>query len=129
MNIGEAAKKTGLSAKMIRHYESQGLFRPAGRTAAGYRHYNQEDIEILEFIGRARALDFSLPQIAELLELRSNPKRASRDVKHTAEQHLSTVRFKIRQLKAMQKTLETMIAQCPGDDTPDCTILSALETR
>ncbi|ALS99325.1 Cu(I)-responsive transcriptional regulator [Lacimicrobium alkaliphilum] len=127
MNIGEAAQRTGLSNKMIRHYEAQGLFTPAGRSEAGYRLYSEHNIQVLCFIRQARRLDFSIPQIAGLLQLWHNPQRSSRDVKEMAEAHLAEVNQKLRELKSMKTTLESMIHACKGNDDPACAILSTLE--
>ncbi|RUO24377.1 Cu(I)-responsive transcriptional regulator [Aliidiomarina minuta] len=127
MNIGEVAQRTGLSSKMIRHYEAQGLFSPAGRSEAGYRLYNEHNIEQLCFIRQARLLDFSIPQIAELLQLWQNSNRSSREVKQVAEQHLHEVNNKLHELEAMKSTLQSMIEACKGDDDPACPILHSLE--
>ncbi|GGD58273.1 Cu(I)-responsive transcriptional regulator [Lacimicrobium alkaliphilum] len=127
MNIGEAAQRTGLSNKMIRHYEAQGLFTPAGRSEAGYRLYSEQNIQVLCFIRQARRLDFSIAQIAGLLQLWQNPQRSSRDVKEMAEAHLAEVDQKLRELKSMKTTLESMIKACKGNDDPACAILSKLE--
>lgn len=127
MNIGEAAQRTGLSSKMIRHYEAQGLFTPAGRSEAGYRLYNKHNIEQLCFIRQARLLDFSIPQIAGLLQLWQNPHRSSREVKQLAEQHLNEVNHKMRELESMKANLQSMIDACKGNDDPACPILHSLE--
>lgn len=126
MNIGEAAKRAGVSAKMIRHYEQIKLLQPAGRTAAGYRQYDEHNIEVLRFIRQARLLGFSIRQIDELLGLRQNPQRPSRAVKRVAQQHLQDVEHKMRELSAMQATLQRMITACPGDEGSNCAILEGL---
>ena len=128
MNIGEAAKKAGVSAKMIRHYEQIKLLQPAGRTAAGYRQYDEADIERLKFIRRARLLGFSIRQIDELLSLWQNPHRSSRAVKRVAQQHLQDVEHKMRELALMQATLQQMISACPGDEGSRCAILEQLSS-
>ncbi|MBM7456390.1 Cu+-exporting ATPase [Oceanisphaera litoralis] len=128
MNIGEAAKKAGVSAKMIRHYEQIKLLQPAGRTAAGYRQYDEHNIEQLSFIRQARLLGFSIRQIAALLGLWQNPQRSSRAVKQVAQQHLQDVEHKMRELAAMQATLQRMIAACPGDEGAACAILEQLSS-
>ena len=128
MNIGEAAKKAGVSAKMIRHYEQIKLLQPAGRTAAGYRQYDEADIERLKFIRRARLLGFSIRQIDELLSLWQNPQRSSRAVKRVAQQHLQDVEHKMRELALMQATLQKMISACPGDEGSSCAILEQLSS-
>lgn len=129
MNIGEAAKRTQLSNQMIRHYEAQGLFRPAGRSEAGYRLYNEANIEQLNFIRQARLLDFSIPQISELLQLWQRSDRSSREVKQLAEQHLNEVNSKLRKLESMKGTLQSLVAACKGNDDPACPILHSLENH
>lgn len=126
-NIGEAARRTGLSNKMIRHYEAQGLFTPAARSEAGYRLYNEHNIQLLCFIRQARRLDFSIPQIAGLLQLWQNPQRCSRDVKEMAEEHLAEVNQKLHELESMKATLQSMIQACQGNDDPGCAILNSLQ--
>ncbi|WP_375057437.1 Cu(I)-responsive transcriptional regulator [Zobellella sp. DQSA1] len=126
MNIGEAARRAGVSAKMIRHYEQSGLLKPAARTESGYRQYDRQSVEELKFIRQARLLGFSIRQIEDLLRLRQDPHRASRAVRELAEQHLAEVESKMRELAAMKTTLEQLIAACPGDDHPDCAILEQL---
>lgn len=128
MNIGEAAQRTGLSNKMIRHYEAQGLFTPAGRSEAGYRLYSEDNIQVLGFIRQARRLNFSISQIAGLLQLWQNPERSSRDVKEMAETHLAEVNQQLRELASMKSTLESMIRACKGNDDPCCAILNALQS-
>lgn len=129
MNIGEAAKLSGLSAKMIRHYEQIKLLKPAERTAAGYRQYDAQNIEVLTFIRQARLLGFSIAQIDELLGLWQDPERPSRAVKQVAQQHLHEVEHKMRELAAMQTTLQQMINACPGDEGSACAILEQLSRK
>ena len=129
MNIGEAAKSSGLSAKMIRHYEQIKLLKPAARTAAGYRQYDAQNIAVLTFIRQARVLGFSIAQIDELLSLWQDPERPSRAVKQVAQQHLHEVEHKMRELAAMQATLQQMISACPGDEGPACAILEQLSRK
>ncbi|PKM19452.1 MAG: Cu(I)-responsive transcriptional regulator [Gammaproteobacteria bacterium HGW-Gammaproteobacteria-15] len=126
MNIGQAAEATGLSAKMIRHYEQSGLLQPTQRSAAGYRQYQPKDIEILKFIRRARVLGFSLADIAGLLALWQNPQRSNTVVKQVAQQHLAEVEQKLQELHAMKQTLQQMIAQCAADGGAHCAILQHL---
>lgn len=126
MNIGQAASATGLSAKMIRHYEHSGLLRAAQRSTAGYRQYQSKDIEILKFIKRARLLGFPLADIAGLLALWQNPKRSNTVVKQVAQQHLQQVELKLQELQAMKRALQQTIAQCAGDGGADCAILQHL---
>ncbi len=128
MNIGEAAKRAGVSAKMIRHYEQIKLLPPVGRTAAGYRQYDERNIEQLRFIRQARLLGFSIRQIEELLSLWQDPQRPSRAVKRVAQQHLQEVEHKMRELAAMQATLQRMITACPGDEGASCAILEQLSS-
>lgn len=126
MNIGEAAKKAGVSAKMIRHYEQTGLLQPAGRSEAGYRQYDEQNIEVLRFVRQSRQLGFSIRQIDALLRLWQDPERSSRTVKQLTQQHLQEVENKMRELAAMQATLQRMIAACPGDDHSHCAIIEQL---
>lgn len=129
MNIGEAARLSGLSAKMIRHYEQIELLTPARRTAAGYRQYHAQDLEILKFIRQARVLGFSMAQIHDLLSLWQDPCRSSRAVKRVAQQHLADVEHKMAELAAMQATLKNMIHACSGDETSHCAILEQLSQK
>ena len=126
-NIGEAAELTGVSAKMIRHYEGIGLIPAASRTFANYRLYNDSDIHRLRFIKRSRNLGFSMKQIEALLGLWNNPGRASAQVKKLAKAHADELAQKVRELQAMQRTLENLAKHCHGDDRPDCPILDDLE--
>jgi Cu(I)-responsive transcriptional regulator len=125
-NIGEAAQASGVSAKMIRHYESIGLIGAARRTQAGYRVYIQQDVRVLQFIHRGRELGFSLEQIRELLALWQDRHRASVHVRELACRHIDELNRKIAQMEAMRRTLEQLAACCPGDHRPDCPILDDL---
>lgn len=125
-NIGEAAKASGVSAKMIRHYESIGLIGAAQRTDAGYRIYSERDVQVLQFIHRSRALGFSLEQIRTLLALWQDKQRASKDVRAMARRHIDELDRKIADMQAMRRTLETLATRCHGDDRPDCPILDDL---
>jgi len=123
MNIGEAAHASGVSAKMVRYYESIGLIRPALRTENGYRVYEDHDVHTLRFIRRARSLGFSLEETAELLALWSDKSRASGDVKAIALNHVKELETKIAELDAMRRTLQHLASCCQGNDRPDCPIL------
>ena len=125
-NIGEAASLSGVTAKMIRHYEAIGLIPEASRTAAGYRLYNDRDLHRLRFIKRARGLGFSMKQIEVLLALWSDRSRASAEVKQLAKQHADELGTRIAEMQAMQRTLEDLAQRCHGDDRPDCPILEDL---
>lgn len=127
MNIGEAARASGVSAKMIRHYEKSGLLPPAARTAAGYRVYSGDDIHRLRFIRRARDLGFRMAEIADLLALWSDRSRHSADVRRLAQAHIDELRGRMEQLRQMAETLETLVEACAGDDRPDCPILAGIE--
>ena len=126
MNIGEAAQASQVSAKMIRHYESIGLIGPARRTEAGYRVYGPQEVQVLQFIHRARALGFSLEQIRGLLALWQDKSRASADVRALARGHIEELNRKIGEMEAMRRTLETRAASCHGDARSDCPILDDL---
>ncbi|QOY96623.1 Cu(I)-responsive transcriptional regulator [Massilia sp. UMI-21] len=126
MNIGEAASASGVSAKMIRHYESIGLIGAARRTEAGYRVYSQEDVRVLQFVQRARALGFSLEQIGKLLSLWRDQDRASADVRALARAHIAELDKKIAEMEAMRRTLEALAASCHGDARSSCPILDDL---
>ena len=126
MNIGEAAAASGVSAKMIRHYEEQGFVPKAGRTLAGYRVYRDNDVHALRFIRRARDLGFSLKEIKDLLGLWHNRRRASADVKRMAEKHVKDLDQKIAEMQAMRRTLVNLTQHCHGDARPDCPILDDL---
>src|SRR6185369_1032457 len=126
MNIGEAAKACGVSAKMIRHYESVGLFPQATRTEAGYRQYLPNDINTLRFIRQSRELGFSIEQIRELLGLWQSRRRPSRQVKALAQAHLQELDQKLHELQSMKATLEHLVHCCHGDDRPECPILDEL---
>lgn len=126
LNIGETAKASGVSAKMIRHYESIGLIGEAVRTDAGYRVYRQRDIDVLRFIHRSRELGFPLEQIKTLLALWQDKQRASKDVRDMARVHIAELDRKIADMQAMKRTLETLSTKCHGDNRPDCPILDDL---
>ena len=125
-NIGQAAKASGVSAKMIRHYEAIGLIGAARRTDAGYRLYDEREVQVLQFIHRSRELGFSLEQIRTLLALWQDKQRASKDVRAMAKQHIAELDRKIADLQAMRRTLATLATKCHGDARPDCPILDDL---
>lgn len=127
MNIGQAAKQSGLSAKMIRYYESIGLLSPAGRSDSGYRRYGEQDLHILAFIKRSRDLGFSLEEVGKLLALWQNRERASADVKALALAHMDDLNRKIGELTALRDSLGELVQHCQGDQRPDCPILRDLE--
>ena len=128
-NIGEAARASGVSAKMIRHYESIGLIGAARRTDAGYRVYSRQDVRVLQFIHRGRALGFSLDQIRDLLALWQDKERASADVRALARSHIDELNRKIAEMEAMRRTLEALAASCHGDARSSCPILDDLAAR
>ena len=128
MNIGEAAKASGVSAKMIRHYESVGLFPEATRTESGYRQYSENEVSTLRFIRQSRDLGFSIEQIRELLGLWQNRRRSSRHVRALAQAHIEELDAKLKELQAMKATLEHLVHCCHGDDRPDCPIIESLES-
>ncbi len=126
MNIGQAAAASGISAKMIRYYETVGLVRPADRTASNYRDFSARDVNELCFIKRARTLGFSVEEIARLLELWRDRGRPSREVKAIAARHVEELDARIAEMQAMADTLRHLAHACAGDDRPDCPILSDL---
>lgn len=126
MNIGEAARASGVSAKMIRYYEDRQLIRPAVRTASGYRTYSDSDVYTLGFIRRARNLGFTVEEITRLLALWQDPSRSSADVKRLAAGHVAGLERKIAELQAMADTLRDLGERCCGDSRPDCPILRDL---
>lgn len=124
--IGEAAKASGVSAKMIRYYESIGLIAAPPRSAAGYRYYDDRDVQTLRFIRRARDLGFSVEDIGRLLQLWRDGGRSSADVKQLAEHHIAELQRRIDALQSMQRTLSRLAHACHGDERPDCPILDDL---
>ena len=126
MNIGEAARAAGVSAKMIRHYEQIGLIPAAARTDAGYRQYGARDVAVLRFVRQARALGFSMEQIGELIGLWSDGERASRHVKDLAQGHLDELDRKLRELAEMRTALQALVERCAGDERAHCAILETL---
>jgi Cu(I)-responsive transcriptional regulator len=126
MNISEAAHGSGVSAKMIRYYESIGLVAPAKRTASGYRTYADGDVHRLRFIKRARDLGFSLDHIGQLLELWGNRRRTSAKVKQIALQHIAELRDQIARAESMVHALERLADSCHGDERETCPILDNL---
>ena len=129
MNIGEAAKASGVSAKMIRHYEQVSLIPAVTRTEAGYRQYGDADVHTLRFVRHARDLGFSISEIGELVGLWQNRKRPSRQVKALAQAHIQELEQKTQELLAMKATLEHLVHSCHGDDRPDCPILETLASN
>ncbi|MFC5387679.1 Cu(I)-responsive transcriptional regulator [Aquamicrobium segne] len=126
MNIGQAARASGVSSKMIRYYEQTGLIPQAARKDSGYRDYDDSDIHRLRFIRSARDLGFAVGQIRELLALWSDRARASADVKGLALAHIETLKQKQVEISAMIATLENLAGRCHGDDRPDCPIIEGL---
>ncbi len=126
LNIGQAAGASGVSAKMIRHYEGLGLLPAAQRTESGYRQYAQNDVHTLRFIRHSRDLGFSLTEIAELVSLWQNRRRPSRQVKALAQAHIQELEQKAAELMAMKSALEHLAHSCHGDDRPECPILEGL---
>lgn len=126
MNIGEAARLSGVSAKMVRHYEALGLLPPVARSDSGYRQYGEAEVHTLRFIKRARELGFSMHEITELVGLWRNRRRASASVRRIAQRHADDLAARIEAMQAMQRTLRTLIDGCHGDERPDCPILDDL---
>ena len=126
VNIGEAARLSGVSAKMVRHYEGLGLLPRVARTDSGYRQYVEADVHTLRFIKRARDLGFSMEEIGELVGLWQNRRRASANVRRIAQKHADDLEQRIAAMQAMQKTLRHLIHCCQGDERPECPILDEL---
>ena len=126
MNIGHAARASGITAKLIRHYESVGLLPPAMRSDTGYRQYGEREVHVLRFIRRARDLGFSIKDISGLLSLWHDRQRPSRQVKALAQAHMQQLQRKIDELQSMRQTLEKLVQCCQGDERPDCPILQDL---
>ncbi len=125
-NIGPAAARSGVSAKMVRHYESLGLLATIARTDSGYRQYGEREVHTLRFIRRARDLGFSMGQIAELLKLWQNRRRSSEDVRRIALRHVSDLERRLNEMAAMKQTLEQLAKSCHGDRRPDCPIIDGM---
>lgn len=126
MNIGQAAKAAGVSAKMVRYYESIDLIPAAGRTGTGYRQYSDKDVQTLRFIKRSRDLGFSIERIRTLLSLWQDQGRQSADVKRLARGYIAELDEDIRKLQSIRDQLQHVALHCHGDDRPDCPILDEL---
>ncbi len=124
--IGQAAERAGVSARMVRHYEGLGLLASVARTDSGYRQYTEADVHSLRFIRRARDLGFSMDEIAQLLGLWQDKARASSQVKQIAQKHIDNLAERIAAMQAMQRSLQTLVGCCHGDERPDCPILDDL---
>ncbi|MEO6379118.1 MAG: Cu(I)-responsive transcriptional regulator [Caulobacteraceae bacterium] len=129
MNIGQAARASGISAKMIRYYEGVGLVRAADRTGSNYRNFSARDVDELRFIRQARNLGFSIAEISRLLSLWRDRDRPSREVKAIALRHVEDLDARIADMQVMADTLRHLAETCSGDDRPDCPILKGLEAR
>ena len=126
-NIGEAARRSDVSTKMVRHYESLGLLPTINRTDAGYRQYTDKEVHTLRFVKRSRSLGFSMLEIAELLKLWQNQERSSSDVRKIAVKHVKDLNQRIDEMQEMKRTLEHLVHSCHGNHRPDCPILDELE--
>ncbi|SAK74427.1 MerR family transcriptional regulator [Caballeronia calidae] len=126
MNIGEAARASGVTAKMIRYYESVGLLNPVGRTSSGYRVYRDQEVHALRFVRQARRLGFLVEDIRKLLALWQDRSRASAEVKSIALEHVAELDRRIAELTEMRDTLSHLAKHCHGDGRPDCPILDKL---
>lgn len=129
MNIGEVATKSGLPAKTIRYYEDIGLVEASARRENGYRDYDEQDLNLLKFVQRARSLGFTVEECRELLDLYRDRSRASADVKALAIRRIGDIERKIAELQGMQATLEHLIDRCHGDDRPECPIIDDLSGK
>jgi MerR family copper efflux transcriptional regulator len=126
VSIGAAARLSGISPKMLRHYESLGLLGGVARTGSNYRQYSENDVHTLCFIRRSRDMGFGLDDIAELVGLWQNRQRSSASVQRVAAKHLKELDQRIEALQAMQRTLSDLLRRCPGDHRPQCPILDDL---
>lgn len=126
VTVSEAARRSGVSARMVRHYEGLGLLARVPRTDSGYRQYSEADVHTLRFIKRARDLGFSMREIDELVGLWQNRRRASASVRRIAQKHAAELAQRIAAMQEMQRTLQHLIHCCSGDERPDCPILDAL---
>jgi MerR family copper efflux transcriptional regulator len=126
MNIGQAAQASGVSAKMVRYYESIGLVAKAGRTGAGYRQYSENEVQTLRFIKRARDLGFSLDRVKTLLGLWEDRDRKSADVQKLARQYIAELDQDIEKLQSIRSQLQHLANCCQGDERPGCPILDDL---
>ncbi|MBK9703219.1 MAG: Cu(I)-responsive transcriptional regulator [Betaproteobacteria bacterium] len=129
MNIGQLSEASGVSAKMIRHYESIGLIPKPPRSNAGYRRYQQTDVQLLSFVRRARAVGVAPAEIKSLVAMWLDRRRSAREVKALAARHLATVEARIDELKVIAKTISHLVQHCHGGDRPECPILDALADR
>ena len=129
VNIGEAARRSGVSAKMLRYYESLGLLGQVHRTDSGYRQYSAGDVHTLRFVKRSRDLGFSMAEVADLISLWQDRGRTSASVKQIAQRHVDDLSARIAAMQAMQRTLAHLIHCCQGDDRPDCPILDDLSGK
>ncbi len=127
-NISDAAHLSGVSAKMIRHYEQIGLIPAAHRTYANYRIFSQSDVHTLIFIKRARTLGFSMKKIATLLSLYQDEKRSSAEVKRLVQEHIRELEDSMLQLQQMRDALGNLAHLCHGDNRPDCPILEGISS-
>ncbi len=128
VSIGTAAQLSGISPKMLRHYESLGLLGAVARTGSNYRQYSEADVHTLRFIRRARDMGFGLDAITELVDLWHNRRRSSASVKRIAQKHHDDLAQRIEALQAMQRTLDGLLCHCPGNERPDCPILDDLSS-
>jgi len=126
MNISEAAERSGVSAKMIRYYESIDLLPPAARRPNGYRDYGEPDVSVLQFIRRTRDLGFSMEEVAALLELWLDRRRPSSEVKKLAETHITDLERRMKEMRSVLRTLRTLADHCQGDERSECPILDDL---
>jgi Cu(I)-responsive transcriptional regulator len=129
MQIGKAAQTSGLSAKMIRHYEAIGLVRSADRRDSNYRDYSDDDVHQLSFIRRSRALGFSMDEIRSLLRLWADGNRSSREVKKLALIHIEDLNQRIKSMQDIRDTLSKLAHSCDGNNRPHCPIIDSLEGR
>jgi Cu(I)-responsive transcriptional regulator len=127
LNIGEAAARSGVSAKMLRHYESLELLPTIARSESGYRQYSERDVHIVRFIRHARDLGFKINEITQLLKLWQDQGRSSADVKRIAATHLADLERRMAEMAAMQRSLQNLVKHCQGDKRPDCPILDGLD--
>tara|TARA_Y100000817_G_scaffold133346_1_gene104359 strand:+ start:20 stop:412 length:393 start_codon:yes stop_codon:yes gene_type:complete len=126
MNIGKAAKLSGLTIKTVRYYSNIGIIEPYIAQNSGYREFSENDVAKLQFVGKARKFNFSIDECRELIALYENKERPSKEVKYLTTEKIAQIDKKLKELQSLKKQLHTLVTACQGDDRPNCPILDAL---